>query len=366
MVRRFGSSGAVACGATALLALLALSPARAQNADLPSVKLLKCETGCKAVTDPKPIGKHSVSYPVIELRDYGQSSEAYVLVRFTVAADGSVKEPVLEKLLGAPVFAKRALEDLADWRYEPATAGGVPVDRVNWFAEIRYTAGPHEGASSEAIHVLNEARDLVGEKKFAEAKAAVEELLAKPRLRFYERAMASYLLAVSNMALKDYMTARENIEDATFFDGEFLDKSAREPAARMRIVLDAMTGHFADALDWFEKLKKLATVKPDDVDAQLVEKVRKRLDDSSPILIGGRIPVSGYLPIWREALLRRNFAFPETDGKVERFELRCDQQEIASAISVKAEWHVPKGFSNCHLDVFGAPGATFQLVETND
>jgi TonB family protein len=361
-VMRFCS--ALACGALLLIPPLAL----AQDSDIPAYTVLKCEAGCSPRTRPTADGSHRGYYPGPELHVFPQyKSEAFVLIRYTITAEGTVKDPVVEKLIGPQDFADGSVEAVKEWRYHPATMNGRPVPTYNWTAVMTYRFEPPErGARDKVYDAYGKARALLKEGKFAEAKAVLLPILSLDRLNFYERSMVSYLLALTDVQLKDYITAREFIEDATLSDGEFLGDTARIPAIRLRIEIDGLTGQFGDAMEWYGKLRKRTDVAPDDLETKLVDRIEARLADPKPLFIVGRIPVSGYLDEWSHVLLRRNFAFPAIEGKIDRFEMRCDQEEIESAVTDKAEWHVPKSWSNCHLTVFGKPGASFQLVETSD
>ena len=43
----------------------------------------------------------------------------------------SIADPVVVECVGSPLFADAALKAVLTWRYQPATLGGVPVDRVH-------------------------------------------------------------------------------------------------------------------------------------------------------------------------------------------------------------------------------------------
>ncbi len=343
-------------------------PARAQDSDYPAYTILKCETGCSKRTGPTPDGTHGGYFPGPELHAFDQyRSEAFVLIRYTITAEGTVKDPVVERLIGPQDFAKGSLEAVEGWRYHPATVDGKPVATYNWHTEMTYMFDPvQRGARDKVYDAYQKARDLLEQGKVDDAKVVLLPILSLDRLNFYERSMVSYLLAVIDIRQKDYITARELIEDATLQGGRFLSRQAQVAAMRLRIEIDGLTGQFGDALEWLEKLKARTDLAADDPEIKLIDKINARLADPQPIAVMGRIPVAGYLDIWTHTLLRRNFAFPQVEGKIERFELRCDQQEIESAISDKAEWHVPKSWSNCQLEVFGAPGASFRLFEANE
>jgi len=363
-----GARFALLCGAwTAVSGLAVAQEAGIQEADLPSMQVLQCQTACGKWTDPKPIGVHHGHFPSAEEHAAeSHRSDAFVLIRFTITAEGKVENPVVERRVGPQDFADQSLEAVKDWRYEPATANGVPVARYNWYAKINYQSSSGQGARNTVYDACRTARELIGKGKYAEANAVLIPILSLERLNFYERSMVSLLLAVNDMGLKDYLSAQERIEDATIFDGWFLPKAAFVEAIRLQIQIDTMMRQYSDALDRFELLKKRTDITKGDHEAALIDKINVALADPSPILVIGRIPPVGYLSLWHHALLRRNFTFPRVDGKLERFELSCDQQKIESAITAKAEWHVPKNWSNCGLNVYGSPGATFVVAETND
>ena len=362
-------SRTAALGAFCIAALLTASicSLRADETDTPTITLLQCEASCGKWTDPKLI-EHPSSFPTREEIQPPQfSAEALVTIRFTVTADGHVKDPVVERLIGPKNFAEHTLNSIKDWNFQPATLNGVAVARPNWEINLMYMFNPPElGARDRVYTALKKARTLMEDQKFADSEAVLLPLLELDRLNFYERAMTSYFLALNESQLNKYATAREYIEDATIAQGRYLSKDSREFAMRVRIRLDAAIGQYGDALKWFSILSQSATVTTDDRDAKLIADLRAQLAGSDPIGVSGRIPKAGSSQPWRHDLLRRNFRFAQIGGKVDRFELRCDQQQIESAVSEKAEWHVPKSWSNCVLEVFGEPGATFQVAETKD
>jgi hypothetical protein len=170
---------------------------------------------------------------------------------------------------------------------------------------------------------------------------------------------------VNYWQLKDYDTALERIREATFSDAKRLDPKVQEYAIRMRITFAAHAGQYEDALAWFAILKSRVTITADDTAQKLIDKIAARLADPTPLRVAGKIPENEHHTAWQTYLLRRAFAFGNIEGKVDRFQLRCDQQMIASAVNETSQWTVPDNWSDCALDVYGAPGATFQLLESD-
>jgi len=352
-----------------LLGVAAASPLSAEEvSDLPKMKILGCEGICAKMVDPKPKGEHRADFPAGETSRWPDFGDGFVAIRLTVTADGHVKDPVLLKLVGPEGFGRTALEDVKTWEYEPATADGVPVERPNWYVELTYaTWGGIQGARKEIYSAYGHARDFLAEGKTAEVEATLLPILAKPLLSFYERSIVSLLLSSSYALKKDYLTARDYAEDATLLDGRFLDSPARQMAFRQRIRMEAAAGHFGEALQWYEKLKNLKKgIADDDPDTKLIERVKARLAAPDPIRVPGRISTTGMLFMWQHTLVRRQFAIPEINGKLDQVQLECDQKKTISPVSTKAEWHIPKSWSGCLAIVTGDPGTTFVFVEANE
>lgn len=76
------------------------------------------------VTDVVAIQNQMPSYPRLSARlgEWGRT-----LVDFTVEADGSVHDPVVEKSSGFPSLDAGAIEGVKTWRYHPAMRAGEPI-----------------------------------------------------------------------------------------------------------------------------------------------------------------------------------------------------------------------------------------------
>jgi protein TonB len=65
--------------------------------------------------------------------------EGWVDVRFTVAADGSVRDPVVVKAEPASIFDRAAVQAVRGWKYNPKVQDGRPVERPGVVVRIRFT-----------------------------------------------------------------------------------------------------------------------------------------------------------------------------------------------------------------------------------
>jgi protein TonB len=88
---------------------------------------VEAEQAAVEIYNPPP------AYPAAARR---RSQEGHALVELRILKDGSVADPVVLECAGSPLFADAALKAVSSWRYQPATLGGVPVDRVH---RVRFT-----------------------------------------------------------------------------------------------------------------------------------------------------------------------------------------------------------------------------------
>jgi protein TonB len=74
-------------------------------------------------------------YP-IQARQKG--IEGWVDVRFTVAADGSVRDPVVVDAQPRKIFDRAAIQAVKGWKYNPKIEDGRPVERRGLKVRIRF------------------------------------------------------------------------------------------------------------------------------------------------------------------------------------------------------------------------------------
>jgi TonB family protein len=352
--------------AFALAGVLFSSSLIAQDArDLPPVSTLQCGKDCQTATDPKPVGRHSVECPGFMPDDY--PTEGLVLLRATVAKDGSLKDLKLVRVVGPQIFATNAIEAVKDWRYQPATRAGVPVDRPNWeiMAVFRYRENI-KGARDEVYRIVRTAVGLSGEGKHAESIAMLLPVLSKPHLSFYEREIVCLQLSIAYGKLGDLMTAREYLDDATLVGDGYLSSGLRPKLWRMVILTDTQTGQLLEAKQAFDKLNAIEPVAADDPIANVMHTADEQIRSGKVLTADQRISTTSVLPQWRHQLMRHNFALLNARGKLDRLTIMCGEHLIESVYADKAEWHIPKSWEKCVLDIYGAPGTTFTLAETDD
>jgi len=68
--------------------------------------------------------------PVYPARAQERGIEGYVIVEFSIAPDGTVKDAVVLESEPAKIFDRAALRAIAKWKYKPKVEDGVAVERT--------------------------------------------------------------------------------------------------------------------------------------------------------------------------------------------------------------------------------------------
>jgi hypothetical protein len=344
------------------VALLAAAPSRAQE-QLPAYQVLTCEKDCPPVVSAKAIENPLPIYPRKYAGWEGPYIDAAVDVSYTIAANGSVKNIAIVKLLGPKLFADITQAAVATWRYKPATEAGTPVDENHELRIFFRLMDQPPGARDKTVTDYRYAVYLAHSGRQAEAIAAFGAIAARSDINLYERTMVNLALAEVAYQTKDYAAARDAIRIATLDDCRYLEKRDRESAMRLRISLEALNGDFAESFAWFDRLRAAGYAKADDVDQKLIDQLHSMMAAPDALAASGVVPPGSDGVPWIHTLLRRSFEFQNIHGKLDHFDLYCQRHGISSPITEKAAWTVPASWSGCAVSVYGDPGATFRLIE---
>jgi hypothetical protein len=130
---------------------------------------------------------------------------------------------------------------------------------------------------------------------------------------------------------------------------------------------DLMLGEFSEAFYAFDALKHLRSLDPTYPYVDLINNALVQAKESPQLVTQSRIPLQGTeSSVYWHGLYRRTFSFAAVVGTLDRYVMDCDQSVTESKISLTAQWRVPSSWSSCVIFVYGTPGTTFRIVETND
>lgn len=345
------------------IVLAGICGARAEDDQLPAIHTLPCVATCANSTGPVPDFHPMPHFPEDNINWYGSYVEGYVLLHYTIKPDGHVSDITVLELVGPKNFEDSALNTVKDWTYKPATLNGKPVATCRTLQVSFQVQGVWAGAREEIANAYRRAMIDMKDAKFDDASATLNQAQSTPKLNFYERGMLANLSALIALTKGDYFEARRLSQLAGHGLSE-LPFAVGQSLLETRIKASLALGDLVDALESLDKLKANKRFDPASPIVKLVEDARTKVDGLPMFGMTGKIPASGetgqnvYF-----GLYHRNFAFGNISGSLEKFTLSCKQQAIESEITEKAEWHVPKSWSDCRVLVRGAPGTTFKVVQ---
>jgi protein TonB len=89
--------------------------------------------GAASDSDSVPLVRVPPQYP---MRAAERGIEGWVVLRFTITAAGTVKNPIVIDAQPARIFDRAATRAIKKWKYRPRVVDGVPVERTE---EVKLT-----------------------------------------------------------------------------------------------------------------------------------------------------------------------------------------------------------------------------------
>ncbi len=357
--------------AVAVVGLLLSAPSSLANEALSAANAftpLLCNRGdgFPGFVEAEPSFKPQPKYPKNVLNDW---SEGWAQLEYAIKSDGTVHNIEVVDSLGPPEFVASSVKAVANWRYKPATRSGLPVEQFLKLTSVLYLI---EGSGREAAHEVfvrkyNNARAFMNTKQYKEAIAVLETAF-KARLNLYEEAMGSFALAIAYAQKGDWQRALFHIRHSTIEEGRYLEKSLQAHAFALQVELEARDWNFVAAECAFKSLRLIdppsaaGTSEP----AEIIGRIHAAVNDAKPLIFEARLATSPLIEapaVWRHQLLRGKFFFAELKGEVRSFRLACTGAAHEAPIDTETQWDVPSNAGVCILRVYGAPGATFRLIE---
>ena len=307
-----------------------------------------------------PIERHNPSYPVSAAE---QLKEGWVFISFCIDVQGNVHTPVIERSSGVPEFERASLKAILRWKYAPARLNGEPVEQCQASFRLQFSMrGLGLGARPAFTHQWKAASRLINEANLAEAKLALDALIPHNN---YESA---YLAVARARVAENTGDVKQQLSDlrTALMQSESMEKSLRRSVRRRVFALELQQSDWAAAHETYAALA-------DQVD-ELSESEKNAGAKLAALVTGDttlathgelecRCDKANGAPLWSAPLLRREFTFSETSGKIDQIELRCLRHRFSAVFEANKGWRVPEAWGQCTLYVFGEEGAKFKLVE---
>jgi TonB family protein len=326
-------------------------------------------TSLESGTHARPIIRKRPRFPRPEA-DAG--IEGWVEVSYVVKPDGSVGETLIENSSGRKAFERATIKSIKDWRYEPATMNGKPIEQCHTRVRIMFTLeeGPgwNRGAKKSFKNHYKRARKLLEDGKLDEAHTKIDEIATRFTTNHYERARLSILRSMLEEKQGDMEAKLTSLKVAALSDGEYLEPEVYGAVLLNIFNLQIHFQEYADALGTFETLEH-RDIDPETVAKleQIANQIEELRTSDQALAIEGEIGAAREehhgAGMWWHTLLRRTAGIEEISGSLERVELRCDWRRVKAKPEKGRAWRIPPEWGDCSIYVFGEPGSTFQLLE---
>ena len=304
-------------------------------------------------------------YPSNEIRN---DTEAWVIVSYTIAPDGTVQDAKVTDSVGPQTLRQRALAAVNSMHFVPATLNGVPASQNRSTQVAFFIAYPTPGARPEVVSAYKKAYARLKQGDPQTAIDLLEPMQKEEHLNFYERAMMSDLAGLARLKLGQIDLAQREFSHAVWSDGKYLGKSTMPATYLGLIQTEVQLGHFAEAHEDLEKMTKVVPATNESLQEAkaTVANIDAALAKPGAISIPAHISVPEHADeeaVWRHKPSRKTIAFNDLKGKLDRFEIRCDTTTVKGKVETEYEYTLPTSWNKCWLNVYGEPGASFTLVE---
>ena len=306
-------------------------------------------------TEPKPLNIPLPEYPKSERR---RDVDGMVSVQLMVDPKGKPYEAEIISTSGNTAFEQAALKAIEDWKFVPATLGGMPID-ASTVIPIHFKLVGGRAVRKEFMTSFDQFTKALQGGDATLSHAALKKL--EPH-NWYE----SSLLGLASFAYaRTWGTEQQQIEHLrTAIAGAkkpvYLPKAAFTQALVDLFPLEVKTQDYAAALSTWQTLsdqkvdsKTLARFKP------LVARVEALRHESSPIVFSGAMPNG----MWRHQLFRNKFRIRVNSGRVSQIKLYCEKKFVLFPFDPALEYTVSSNYGNCSMIAYGDAGTTLELIQ---
>ena len=309
-----------------------------------------------------PLKRKEPRYP---RRAAGKGQEGWVELSYVVEPDGSVSNVIIEDSSGQRDFERTALKSVKRWTFEPATVNGEPVQQCNSSVRLDFTlGGKRQGARGSFVKRYHEVRQLIVDDQFSEAEEALNALKERPKWNLYEDAWYWMAKAHYYMETGDEQRQLSSLMKAAGSSGRYLDDELYGTVLTQIFVLQYQQHHYQAALETYDKLTSNEYSRQQAAEWQVYQqKIEAILAGPEHIGVYGEITDKSH---WLYRLSRREFAFVDVNGQLDKLDIRCDRKRHVYSFNPDNAWKLPESWGSCWVFVYGEPKSNFTLVQLAD
>ena len=310
----------------------------------------------------QPIAKPKPEYP----RDLlVKRKEGYVELSYVISPEGTVSNVVVNDIIGPKILGAEAKRAVEKWTFTPATWQGQPVQQCSNQVAISFVLSPKQsGGSPKHVRQYKEINVLIDQGNHSAAADALDKIF-DDELNQYEHGFFNIQRARLAHAQNLPNTEHYYLQRAAVGE-KILGRAVSREILTKLFVAEVNSGNFAEAMETYEQLRK-HSAQIDDwqlYESRYAQIVATR-DGADILVTQGQIHDAGESEdsFWRHSLLRRSVEFAEIQGKLDKFEFRCDRKYFTDKVATDRNWAVPESWGQCEVFVYGEPSTSFKLVE---
>jgi TonB family protein len=290
-----------------------------------------------------------------------EGTEGWVELGFMVDPQGKPFEVTVIRSTGNKSFDETATKEIEQSTFEPASLGGKPIESGFELKYLFMNRGmrSNSGASDAFVREYTALMSAINSDDRAAADAAVGKLKIG---NLYEDAY--FGLATYNYAKKwgNESQQLEGLGRAIAEEGvaHYLPKDSFQSALLARMKLEMNAHEYAEVMTTWKLLEKLGVDKSTESRIlPVIDQLQKLRSDDSAYEVTGRMPEGR----WFLHLFKRHFQAVVSEGFISQVKLRCDKRYVYFSFDPKLEYEVASAYGNCSVELEGAPGTKFKLLQ---
>lgn len=314
----------------------------------------------------KQIERSAPIYPRKALRE---GRQAWVRVAYCIDESGATQNVTVLDSVGTERFNKAAVNAVKRWRYEPALIDGQPSWQSRNQTIISFAIdGRNRGGSRRFVKQFKKIRGFLDEQNFEEADNLFWHVYETFDLSLYELAKLWALRARYEGARGDIYKLDTALHRATASKGQWIDKESYVQLLKLRTRVEVQTGQYRSAINSFNQLVKATAEDSEEVVElrPLVQRLKDMIDSDAILKISAKVMTKDECHLcndsWAFSPVRNDFKLASINGNLTSIEMRCDHERFESAVSDLVEWHIPDSWGTCHVQIYGDPGTTFDVL----
>ena len=314
----------------------------------------------------KQINQAAPVFPQLELR---RGREAWVHLTYCINEEGTTQNISVLDSVGTDAFEKAAIKTVQKWEFEPALQDGKPVWQSRNEIYIQFALSDSDlGASRKFATRFRRMSKLIEEQKFQEADELFWEVYRRFDLSLYELAKLWAQRVRYEAAVGDTYKLHMALSRATASDGKWIDSKSYIRLLEARTRVELKLGRYHDARGSFRELIDATSETAEEVVAlkPTFENLHSVIESDAGFRIKAevrqRYDCAYCSDSWHFTPVRNDFTFTNVVGALKSIDMRCDHKRFEALASELVDWHIDDRWGTCHIQVYGEPGTTFDVV----